>query len=182
MNLLTKIDFGDTVDVMKTCIVEGCERPAPQQRMCSMHASRLYRHGDVNHESPYDGRSKLREHRTWIEMRHRCKRDYLLKRIKVCKRWRSSFANFYADMGPKPTPGHTIDRINNSKGYSPENCRWATHTENNRNRKGVKLTMELAERARRDYAKGGMSQSEIASEYGVSQGTMSLLLARKIWT
>lgn len=50
---------------------------------------------------------------------------YRDKGITVCDRWRESFANFLADMGPKPSPAHSIDRVDGSKGYDPANCRWA---------------------------------------------------------
>lgn len=54
--------------------------------------------------------------------------------IKVCKRWLSSFENFIEDMGKKPGPKYSIDRINSNGDYKPSNCRWATAQEQIRNR------------------------------------------------
>lgn len=88
------------------------------------------------------GKSKTSEYKTWKHIKDRCHNKkckvYLLygaRGIEVCERWRHSFENFLEDMGEKPkTPGRwSIGRIDNSKGYSPENCRWETAYEQSRN-------------------------------------------------
>ncbi len=76
----------------------------------------------------------------WCAMKSRCYSptstsydNYGAKGITVCTRWRDSFENFLQDIGEKPNKTYSIERINNAKGYFPENCRWATASEQNRN-------------------------------------------------
>lgn len=79
------------------------------------------------------------EYRSWRAMKARCndpsnKRwpQYGGRGIEVCERW-SDFSLFLADMGSKPTPEHTLDRIDTNGNYEPGNCRWATGQEQMRN-------------------------------------------------
>lgn len=92
------------------------------------------------------GQSKSRTYKIWSGIIYRCNnksssvyQDYGGRGIKVCKRW-LSFENFLADMGERPN-GMEIDRIDNEGHYEPSNCRWATRTENCRNKRTT-LTVE----------------------------------------
>lgn len=88
------------------------------------------------------GASGTPEHNSWRGMIDRCYQSsgasfhlYGKRGIKVCDRWRESFNNFLEDMGARPSPKHSIDRIDGDKGYSKENCRWATASVQSANRR-----------------------------------------------
>ena len=90
----------------------------------------------------YHGFSKTNIYSTYLQMIKRCIQPnhsnypyYGARGIKVCDRWLESINNFYEDMGFKPFPTAKLDRIDNNGNYEPSNCRWATVTENNRNKR-----------------------------------------------
>ena len=113
-----------------------------------------------------------KEYRTWSNIKDRCtnpknKRSSTYFGL-LCPEW-MSFERFYSDMGPAPTSLHTIDRIDNDKGYEKTNCRWATQTEQQNNRtnnhyltlNGEKLTM-----------------AEWATKTGISHAVISMRIYR----
>lgn len=116
------------------------------------------------------------EHRSWTGMIQRCTnvrrpryRDYGGRGIKVCQRWRDSFLSFYEDMGPKPSPKHSLDRIDNDGNYEPGNCRWATNRQQTQNsRRARNLT----------YQGETLCISEWARRYGLDPDTLAARLKR----
>lgn len=93
------------------------------------------------------GLSKHDGYNSWSDMIKRCTykdmpvyRYYGGRGVKVCERW-MSLENFLSDMGPRPSKRHSIDRIDNDGDYEPSNCRWATQTQQNRNRRARSLSI-----------------------------------------
>lgn len=87
------------------------------------------------------GMYKTKVYAAWLSMLNRCNNPratrysyYGGRGVKVCKRWRK-FENFFEDMGQPPTKGHSLDRINNNGNYEAKNCRWATRSEQMKNRR-----------------------------------------------
>lgn len=91
------------------------------------------------------GKAHTAEYRIWRNMRSRCEnpnvaayKNYGGRGITVCAAWVCSFENFYADMGPRPSPELTVERRDNDAGYSPENCYWATRKQQAANKRNTR--------------------------------------------
>lgn len=95
----------------------------------------------IGETSRRHGKTKTSEYQSWTCMKRRGSKKYPFahnyadRGITICDRWRNSFEDFLSDMGPKPTPKHTLDRINTDGNYEPGNCRWATMKEQCNNKR-----------------------------------------------
>ena len=126
-------------------------------------------------------KSRSSEYNTWKTMIARCENPksksykyYGAKGIKVCKSWKD-FKNFYKDMGPKPNKKYSIDRIDNMKDYSPENCRWYPAKKQARNRSSNKSVEKQYLELLKEILDFGESRND---RTGI--GTLSIFAPKKI--
>jgi hypothetical protein len=115
--------------------------------------------GKITTHGHTKGRNRSTEFIIWQGIITRCsikdRTDRYYKRgIKICARWKNSFECFLEDMGHRPSKEHSIDRINNDGDYCPENCRWATKSEQSRNKStNIILTFNGKTQCALDWAK-----------------------------
>ena len=124
----------------------------------------------------FHGLTNTPEHRVWRRIRRRCYSPqyhcyhrYGGRGIKVCERW-EDFNNFLADMGNRPGPKFTVERIDNDDDYEPSNCKWATMAEQNKNRSNTYTPAE--DQAIRDAAAQGYNFKQAAELIGKTYGSV----------
>lgn len=125
------------------------------------------------------GHSRTLEYRSWAGMIRRCTNpenksypNYGGRGITVCDRWRNSLETFLEDMGPAPSPSHTIERVDNNGDYCPENCIWATRDVQANNKRNVPLI---------EHCGGWRTLSDLAQASGVQKGTLRARIQRSGW-
>jgi hypothetical protein len=119
------------------------------------------------------------EYNTWSGMKGRCNTktngsyiNYGGRGISVCKRWEDSFEDFLSDVGKKPHPEMQLDRMNNDGNYEPGNVRWATPTEQSRNRRTtIRITID------------GQTKclAEWAGQFGIAASIVEMRIRRLGW-
>ncbi len=138
------------------------------------------------------GKSRCPEYRVWCSMLSRCGNSknksfsyYGGRGISVCAEW-LCFPTFIADMGHRPSPGHSLDRIDNNAGYCKENCQWATKSQQMLNRRKwrgrgrSKITEIDVVIIRALFHWSGFSRKEISAEYDYQ--TVCSVLANRTFT
>lgn len=147
----------------KTC---GCSKRGSENK-------RAWKHGLYN----------TRAYKTWLSVRRRCfdqknaaYKDYGAKGISMDDEWANDVVAFVRDVGQPPSDNHTLDRIDNSKGYFPENVRWATPIEQANNRSTNRYVVFRGERMT-------VSQlaRKIAIEVGIAHETMVTALEHQMY-
>lgn len=130
---LCRCDCGKEVEVRGSRLNKG------ETKSCGCLFKEIIENGSARRTH---GMRNTREYSIWCNMRQRCTNPnsssfprYGGRGVSVCDRWLESFQNFYDDLGPAPSPDHSLERLDNNSGYSAENCRWATTEDQVRNKR-----------------------------------------------
>lgn len=135
-----------------------------------------------NHASNWKGKKQTPTYNTWRSLVQRCTNPKHVFYSRYKDFWYppwEDFVTFVLDMGERPL-GTSLDRMDNSKGYSPKNCRWATQQQQNRNKSSNLLSQEEAQKIK-DARRCGWRISQLAQQFCVSESTIKNVLYRGDW-
>ena len=154
----------------------GKETEVRLKHLLSGHTQSCGRHPNPGHGDDYHGMAGSPEYGVWLGMKRRCRRpkardygNYGGRGVRVCERWRKSFKAFFEDMGARPSPEHSIDRIDGEGDYEPGNCKWSTRREQNRHRRDNRFFEFNGEK---------LCLTDWAKRYGMRKVTLHDRLAR----
>lgn len=165
-------------DVQIPAVVANCDCGATWEgRLYSLRSGQTKSCGclsvEMSHTAKYikHGMCKAPEYSVYRAMLKRCYnpnhksyKDYGGRGISVCAAWLESFENFYKDMGPRPGPEFSVDRIDNERGYEPTNCRWALPDEQQNNRRSCHYV---------EYCGDRLTVTQLAKALGVHRRTLT---------
>jgi len=169
-------------------------------RSCGCLQRDLGGNGSLKHGYAITGQVRP-EYMGWISMKQRCYnpkhksyKNYGGRGIRVCKRWLLSVENFLADVGDRPSPNYSIDRIDNNGNYEPKNVRWATGKIQVKNRRKYiriknrgenhhfsKLTEQEVITIKNLLKEGKSNQTQIAHQYNVTSSAISKIHLKHRW-
>lgn len=151
----------------------GFETVVQAQNLTSKRSKQCKSCGSSSHRSNRrthgEAQKRTKEYRCWKAMNCRCLNPtdknyprYGGAGISICLRWQgpNGYVNFLADMGRRPSLRHTLDRIDNTLGYFPENCRWSTLSAQRRNQERYKRFHPSEDVLRRALTQAGFSSEE----------------------
>lgn len=164
---ICECDCGMSLEAIPRLVVSG--------RVVSCGCSKISKAQALGKKNRTHGMTRTSEYGSWVAMKARCYdetrecyKNYGGRGIRVCDRWLNSFELFFKDIGPKPGPEYTVDRMDNDGDYEPDNCRWATRQEQSNNRRNSKLIQ---------YRGSLRSLSEIARLHNLSPKTLARRVA-----
>lgn len=174
-------DCGATALVAGDTLRDGRTRSCGCLRRSTGAKATAYKHGGAA------GDALSPEYKVWRGIKRRCFMPndpayprYGGRGIRLCDRW-MDFNAFLSDMGPRPSPDHSIDRIDNDGNYEPGNCRWATRAEQSQNRRNTRLSPDLVREIRaRDQS--GERLTDIASDLSIPLDVCRLAALGRTWT
>lgn len=141
--------------------------------------------GKVHDGKKTHGLTGSPEYKVWKGMRKRClgkdvksNQWYKDRGITICERW-LKFENFLKDMGPRPEH-YSIERIDNSKGYFPENCQWIPMGHQKMNTRSSRLSPEIVQNFKKRFSEG-ISPKTMAAEFGMSAGYIGRCISGQKW-